>query len=95
MHFAHDFTYGNVIVLDENECLDNPCDHDCTDTQGSFRCHCPTGWRLQEDGRTCKGMFIDMIVMLISNRWYVIYIRSWECSIIAIIIIIIIIWNRN
>lgn len=33
----------SIIVLDINECLENPCQNggNCTNTNGSFYCNCP------------------------------------------------------
>ena len=44
------------IYLDVNECLvdENLCDEgDCINTQGSFKCECPTGYVLSSDGKKC------------------------------------------
>ena len=43
------------IIVDRDECLTSPCDHDCTNTEGSFLCTCRSGYELQEDGKTCEG----------------------------------------
>ena len=41
---------------DINECNGNhQCDHDCTNTNGSFICSCDPGYELQSDDRTCEG----------------------------------------
>ena len=39
---------------DINECSGNHgCAHRCTNTQGSYRCSCNSGFRLGSDGRSC------------------------------------------
>ena len=53
--------YSNVInyytyVLDINECSETPCEHNCTNTIGSFNCSCNDGYVLDENGRSCNGM---------------------------------------
>jgi fibulin 1/2 len=69
---AHHFTFSvlitamytgawvNVMVLfaDINECVEDPpvCSHQCRNVKGSFKCLCPRGYVLLEDGRTCSGM---------------------------------------
>ena len=40
---------------DVDECLENPCSQNCTNTDGSFDCSCMSGYELLEDGRTCEG----------------------------------------
>lgn len=47
-----------ILFIDNDECSANTdnCDHGCTNTPGSFLCKCNTGYRLQSDGRTCRGM---------------------------------------
>ena len=45
------------LSVEVNECLDNNggCDDTCTNTDGSFECSCPPGFRLASDERTCNG----------------------------------------
>ena len=49
---------GNVS-LDVNECLPNngrgPCEGTCKNTDGSYKCYCGKGLKLDDNGRTCKG----------------------------------------
>ena len=48
-----------VLYLDVNECAENgTCDQDCTDTVGSFICSCYNGYELDDNGRSCNGMYI-------------------------------------
>lgn len=35
--------------------LNNPCDHDCTDTGVAIKCSCNDGYELATDKRTCNG----------------------------------------
>ena len=46
-------------VLDINECLPRggkgPCEHSCTNTNGSFTCSCKRGFKLNADGINCVG----------------------------------------
>ena len=52
-----DYKMYNLIhyITDRDECQVSPCDHLCTDTEGSFECSCMLGYELQADGLTCKG----------------------------------------
>uniref|UniRef100_A0A1B0GGR9 Uncharacterized protein n=1 Tax=Lutzomyia longipalpis TaxID=7200 RepID=A0A1B0GGR9_LUTLO len=45
------------VCLDVNECTESesPCEFECHNTAGSFRCKCPKGLRLE--GNTCVGEF--------------------------------------
>ncbi|EEC08409.1 conserved hypothetical protein, partial [Ixodes scapularis] len=42
---------------DINECEELPskCVHRCQNLPGSFRCVCPPGQSISEDGRTCQS----------------------------------------
>ncbi|KAG8174977.1 hypothetical protein JTE90_004709 [Oedothorax gibbosus] len=47
---------GKTCTTDVDECTTgkSACDHDCTNTQGSYKCSCRGGYVLQPDGRTCE-----------------------------------------
>jgi hypothetical protein len=52
------------VILDINECANDPCHDDatCTNFAGSFRCVCNNGF--SGDGFTCTGeiyIFLDFI----------------------------------
>lgn len=42
--------------LDECEHGSHQCSHSCHNTEGSFRCSCPSGLRLSEDEQTCDDV---------------------------------------
>ncbi|CAL8343147.1 unnamed protein product [Lota lota] len=43
--------------VDVDECvLRKPCQHDCRNTIGSFKCLCPHGYQLLANGRSCKDI---------------------------------------
>ncbi|KAJ1530888.1 hypothetical protein ONE63_005730 [Megalurothrips usitatus] len=55
---------------DVDECADDqdpPCDHDCTNTEGSFSCSCKPGYVLRPDQRTCKSVDTPA-TLLVTNR---------------------------
>ena len=35
-----------------------PCNQNCFNTIGSFTCSCNNGYVLDEDGRSCNGMYM-------------------------------------
>jgi len=51
---------GAVYVADINECstLNGGCSQTCTNTVGSFRCSCLTGYTLASDSRQCSGQCV-------------------------------------
>jgi hypothetical protein len=56
VNYCH--VYVIVLFTDINECMEDPpvCSHQCRNVKGSFKCLCPRGYVLLEDGRTCSGM---------------------------------------
>lgn len=43
-------------MTDINECSvsNGGCEYTCQDTIGSYRCQCPSGMTMDENGRTCS-----------------------------------------
>ena len=41
--------------VDINECETNVCEHNCTNTNGSYYCICPDGNILDSDQSSCIG----------------------------------------
>ena len=50
LNIRADPSQGGKRCLDVNECRQrpSPCDHECTNTFGSYTCSCPSGYRLHE-----------------------------------------------
>ena len=46
-----------VLCSDVDECGngDHFCDQVCINTEGSYKCDCQPGYRMQLDGSTCRG----------------------------------------
>ena len=47
--------HTNVTGTDDGDDDDSPCNHNCTNTLGSYQCSCYSGYKLEEDGKTCTG----------------------------------------
>ena len=63
-------------MTDINECSEKSsgCTQMCTNTVGSFTCHCNIGYYLLADGRTCNGKFT------VFNLLYAMTIDINECA---------------
>ncbi|XP_077571540.1 hemicentin-1 [Stigmatopora nigra] len=49
------YSIRDGACVDVDECLlRKPCQHECRNTIGSFRCLCPPGYQLLPNGRNCK-----------------------------------------
>ena len=50
-------TILSLLHVDLDECAEGSdnCDHNCTNTQGSFECTCNVGYKLESDGSSCSG----------------------------------------
>lgn len=64
-------------LSDTNECLNLPCNQICTNTNGSFECTCRPGYVLLDDGRSCQGMYLSSVFMILCNLKYMISHRYW------------------
>ena len=53
-----------MASVEINECASSssPCEHSCTNTDGSFQCSCNNGYLLDDDGRSCDGMFMYLVM---------------------------------
>ena len=50
--------YSYLFLADNNECSSNAtnnCEQTCINNDGSYTCHCRTGYQLNSDGMTCTG----------------------------------------
>ena len=43
------------LLLDINECQQGRCSQVCTNTIGSYKCSCYSGYQLSDDSHTCIG----------------------------------------
>ncbi|XP_058491292.1 hemicentin-1 [Solea solea] len=51
------YTNRDGTCVDVDECVfRKPCQHECQNTIGSFRCLCPPGYQLLPNGRSCKDI---------------------------------------
>ena len=54
------------ICSDIDECVagTHQCEHNCTNTVGSYTCSCRDGYSLSADGRRCNGMEVGSYSVL-------------------------------
>ena len=47
-----------ATIIDNDECKvsNGGCDHNCTNTNGSYHCSCDDGYHLAKDNLNCDGM---------------------------------------
>ncbi|MEE6505499.1 hypothetical protein FKM82_005545 [Ascaphus truei] len=51
------FHRRNGVCIDMDEChLRSPCQHECRNTEGSYLCQCPAGYRLLPNNRNCQDI---------------------------------------
>ena len=55
-----------TFTVDIDECRENTdgCSQICTNTIGSYRCSCNSGYRLGTDGHTCNGIQHYFMIVL-------------------------------
>ncbi|OWF52578.1 Hemicentin-1 [Mizuhopecten yessoensis] len=53
--FGMRYVPSQHTCLDIDECTEDPgiCQHKCTNTEGSFKCTCPKGYKVSRNGRKC------------------------------------------
>lgn len=52
-----------ICTKDVNECYENngDCEHICYNNNGSYTCSCKEGYKLNEDRKTCSGIYVHML----------------------------------
>ena len=43
------------------------CDHNCTNTNGSYACSCNSGYELDSDNLTCSGKLSTIIMHILKQ----------------------------
>lgn len=72
VHYISNF----LQFSDYDECQQRGrCQHKCHNTQGSFTCSCPDGYRLAANGRTCTGKIATCIL---NNKWIYYCYTEWH-----------------
>ncbi|CAK1590809.1 unnamed protein product [Parnassius mnemosyne] len=63
---------GAGACADVDECAeDEPCDHRCRNTIGSFVCSCNDGYKLMADGISCEPISSIKASLIFTNRYYI------------------------
>ena len=67
---------------DVDECAEGSdgCDHNCTNTNGSYYCNCTTGYELELDNRTCAGNEYAKLVYVCMWATALLMLLMWEVS---------------
>ena len=68
MKYFAPLVYDNFIFTDIDECSDNNggCSEQCVNTDESYHCTCKTGYKLEDDKKTCVGKFIILFLIAYS-----------------------------
>ena len=48
-----------LLFSDVNECDSNPCEQQCENSPGSYRCLCNKGYTFNTDTGTCEGKAVN------------------------------------
>ena len=48
-----------LLFSDVNECDSNPCEQQCENSPGSYRCLCNNGYTFNKDTGTCEGKAVN------------------------------------
>ena len=64
------FLRRTLIIVEIDECLDDPCDLNatCTNTDGSYICECSSGFT--GDGETCISEFVIHFLSVLLHEEY-------------------------
>ena len=56
---SKDFIYICSMQIDINECAEeiHRCEHNCSNTDGSYACRCALGYRVDRNGYSCNGIY--------------------------------------
>ena len=59
VYLVHGAGYVLLLCSDVNECMlgSDSCEHNCSNTVGSYTCSCNSGYTLNRDGHTCDGRY--------------------------------------
>ena len=63
-------THFNYLYTDIDECADgtNGCNHNCSNTNGSYVCFCFTGYELHDNMQTCTGNVCYKLIVSKKHR---------------------------
>ena len=60
----------DILCADNDECSHNNggCDHDCTNSIGSYECACREGYDLADDDHKCIGMVVTSLYIQLCSH---------------------------
>ena len=64
--FSEPFFYSYILALGNNSCFENRCTQLCLATPNGHSCSCGDNFTLNEDNRTCSGMFFASLFASLS-----------------------------
>ena len=58
------YLYMHICITDIDECADgtNGCNHNCSNTEGSYQCYCFNGFELHDNMKNCIGTYVFCVV---------------------------------
>uniref|UniRef100_A0A4W4G4F3 VWFA domain-containing protein n=1 Tax=Electrophorus electricus TaxID=8005 RepID=A0A4W4G4F3_ELEEL len=64
--------FNSTLYVDQCLVVDHQCEHVCVSTRVSYACHCPSGFILQPDGKSCQpncvGGAMDLMFVIDGSR---------------------------
>ena len=70
LQFAINYLTCACIEIDECTTAPSPCEHNCSNTVGSFQCSCISGYLLDDDGRSCDGTHLHVYTVKENNEFF-------------------------
>ena len=71
----------NLYFADINECdrANAGCQYQCVNEVGSYKCKCPDGFHLKEDGKACQSMSHEPTIFTVLHLVCLSKELQWKC----------------